>query len=196
MESTEGTRYRIALIATLAVVAVGAVIDVTLDAPQRWLSFHVLFELGIAALSLGMMLYLTHRWRRTERSLVRATERIELGRIERDEWRRRARTALAGLASAIDQQLQEWQLTPAERDVAFGLLKGFSHKRIAALSERSERTIRQHAIAVYQKAGVSGRAELAAFFLDGLLPAAPDEGLTPYHGTDVTIEQTGSTEDA
>jgi len=34
---------------------------------------------------------------------------------------------------------------------------------------RGERTARQHAIAVYRKAGLSGRAELAAFFLEDLL---------------------------
>jgi DNA-binding NarL/FixJ family response regulator len=53
------------------------------------------------------------------------------------------------------------------------LLKGYGHKEIAALTQRSERTIRQHAGAVYEKAGLSGRAELAAFFLhDLMLPDA------------------------
>jgi len=56
--------------------------------------------------------------------------------------------------------------------VAFGLLKGHSHKQIANLTQRSERTVRQHAVAVYGKSGLTGRAELAAFFLEGLmLPA-------------------------
>jgi DNA-binding NarL/FixJ family response regulator len=31
-----------------------------------------------------------------------------------------------------------------------------------------ERTVRQHAVAVYDKAGLVDRAELAAFFLDGV----------------------------
>ena len=51
------------------------------------------------------------------------------------------------------------------------LLKGYGHKEIAALTGRSERTVRQHAGVVYEKAGISGRAELAAFFLhDVMLP--------------------------
>ena len=49
------------------------------------------------------------------------------------------------------------------------LLKGFSHKEIAALRETSERTIREQARAVYRKAGLSGRASLSAFFLEDLL---------------------------
>jgi len=65
------------------------------------------------------------------------------------------------------------------------LLKGFGHKEIAGLQSKSERTVRQHAIAVYRKSGLSGRAQLSAFFLeDLLLPAdepddAPQESAAP-----------------
>ena len=61
-----------------------------------------------------------------------------------------------------------WQLTPSEREVALLLLKGQGHKQIAAATGRSERTVRQHAVVVYQKSGLQGRAELAAFFLEDL----------------------------
>ena len=60
-------------------------------------------------------------------------------------------------------------LTAAEREVALQLLKGQSHKEIAYATGRSERTVRQHAVAVYQKSGLRGRAELAAFFLEDLI---------------------------
>ncbi len=98
-------------------------------------------------------------------------------RGERDAWRERAETLLRGLGEAIDAQLREWQLTPPERDTALLLLKGYGHKEIASLAGRSERTVRQHAVAVYRKSGLGGRAELAAFFLEDLLlppePAPP-----------------------
>jgi DNA-binding CsgD family transcriptional regulator len=188
MEVSERTRYRVLLIAVLGVVAGGAIIDVVLDAPERLLSFHVVFELGIAALSVGMILYLSMRWRRSERSLRVARERVEQTRVESERWRARANDALAGFSHAIDQQLQAWQLTATEREVAFGLLKGLSHKRIAALTGRSERTVRQHGIAVYQKAGVAGRAELAAFFLARLLPSAPDGSLMPEPSSNLTAQ--------
>jgi DNA-binding NarL/FixJ family response regulator len=68
----------------------------------------------------------------------------------------------------VDEQMGRWGLTPAEREVALLLLKGHGHKQIASATGRSERTVRQHAIAVYRKAGVGGRAELAAFFLADL----------------------------
>ncbi len=53
------------------------------------------------------------------------------------------------------------------------LLKGYSHKETASLTGRGERTVRQHAVSVYRKSGLSGRAELAAFFFeDMLLPSS------------------------
>jgi DNA-binding NarL/FixJ family response regulator len=62
-----------------------------------------------------------------------------------------------------------WRLTSSEREVAVLLLKGHGHKQIAAATSRSERTVRQHSVAVYQKSGLQGRAELAAFFLEDLV---------------------------
>jgi DNA-binding NarL/FixJ family response regulator len=51
------------------------------------------------------------------------------------------------------------RLTPAESEAALFLLKGFSQKKIGNLTGKSERTVRQHAIVVYRKSGLSGRAE-------------------------------------
>lgn len=73
----------------------------------------------------------------------------------------------------MDRQFDAWALTPAEKETALFLLKGYSHKETAAMTNRSERTARQHAVSVYRKSGLSGRAELAAFFFeDMLLPSA------------------------
>jgi DNA-binding NarL/FixJ family response regulator len=49
------------------------------------------------------------------------------------------------------------------------MLKGLRHKRIADVRGTSERTVRQQAITIYKKAGLQGRGDLAAYFLDALL---------------------------
>ena len=96
---------------------------------------------------------------------------------EREAWRASAAAALANFANAMGERFAAWGLTPTERDIALRLLKGHSHKQIAFETGRSERTVRQHAVVVYQKSGLSGRAELSAFFLeDLLLPARRDVG--------------------
>jgi DNA-binding CsgD family transcriptional regulator len=60
-------------------------------------------------------------------------------------------------------------LSPAEKEVALLLLKGLSHKELAKVRSITEATARQQARAIYKKAGLSGRSDLAAFFLEDLL---------------------------
>jgi DNA-binding CsgD family transcriptional regulator len=175
-------RLPLLLAGVLTLVVVGGTVDLMLDRPRTWRSAHVLFELLLVLLSLGFAVLLWRGWWRAARDLERtrvtlaATRRSLAERqAERDGWRRSAETALAGFGRAVDAQFEAWQLTPTEREVAFLLLQGHGHKQIAARTGRSERTVRQHAVAVYQKSGLGGRAELAAFFLQDLMPRVPDE---------------------
>jgi len=161
-------RLRPLLLGVLLTIVVSGIVDLILDAPDSWRSFHVLYEVALIAGSLALTLALWIRWTRAERSLSTARLALRERQAERDAWRASAEQALQGLAAAIDDQLVRWGLTAAERDVALLLLKGKSHKAIAYETGRSERTIRQHAVIVYQKSGLAGRAELAAFFLEGL----------------------------
>jgi DNA-binding CsgD family transcriptional regulator len=170
------TRLRLPLAGLLLIIAVGGAVDVALDAPATWRSLHVLYELGLIAGALATAAYLWLGWRAAERRSALLRHEIGKRQAERDEWRANAESALEGMARAIDQQLTAWQLTPAERDVVGQLLQGRSHKEIAVATGRSDRTVRQHAAAAYRKAGLGGRAELAAFFLSGLPLASLDAG--------------------
>ncbi|MDP6977645.1 MAG: LuxR C-terminal-related transcriptional regulator [Myxococcota bacterium] len=143
--------------------------DLVLDEPETLWSFHVLFELALLTLSLGALAYLWIGWRDSHEQLEVAHRDLDVQARERDAWRARAEKLLRGLGDEIDGQLRDWGLTPVERETALLLLKGLGHKEIAALQEKSERTVRQHAVAVYRKSGLSGRAELSAFFLEDLL---------------------------
>ena len=150
-------------------VVVGGSIDLLLDRPDRLLSAHVLFELALIVLSLGAALWLARGWRRSQVAVGRLAVLVQSKQAESDAWQRSAEHALEGLSRAIDTQCEAWGLTPTERETALLLLKGHSHKRIARVTGRSEHTVRQHAGAAYQKAGLHGRAELAAFFLEDLM---------------------------
>ncbi len=157
------------LSAIFAVIVVGGTVDLVLDNPDTIFSAHVLFEVGMIVVSVVSAAYLGFGWWRTQRTLVGARRDLERGRAERDDWRRRTETLLSGLGDEIDRQLDHWELTPSERETALLVLKGLSHKEIARLTRRSEKTVRQHAVGVYRKSGLGGRAELSAFFLEDLL---------------------------
>jgi DNA-binding CsgD family transcriptional regulator len=168
-----GRGLRWLLVGVLLLAIVGGGVDLWLDAPEHWWSLHVVYEVALIAGAVTCFVALWSGWRRARRSLVETRHALEEQAAERDAWRDSARHALEGLGHAIDERFTAWGLTPAERQVALALLKGRSHKVIAFETGRSERTVRQHAVAVYQKSGLGGRAELSAFFLeDLLLPAA------------------------
>ncbi len=164
------------LVGVLGLVVVGGVTDLALDRPTTFWSLHVAFELATILVSLTGAVLLWRGWWRAARDLagIRATlaatrRSLAERQAERDAWRRNAEAAVAGFGRAVDEQFRTWQLTPTEREVAFFLLQGHGHKQIAGRTGRSERTVRQHAVSVYLKSGLSGRAELAAFFLQDLV---------------------------
>lgn len=83
------------------------------------------------------------------------------------------RTASGAFAEVVEDRFHEWGLTPAERDVAWFAIKGMSTPEISTLRGTSEGTIKAQSNAIYRKAGVSGRAQLLAAFVDDLLSGAP-----------------------
>lgn len=165
----DGVRFRWFATVLLGAIAAGGATDLALDGGTTLWSFHVLFEVALLLLSLGGVAYLWLGWRDASRTIDETRIELAARSAERDAWRGRAEKTLRGLGEEIDRQLQEWDLTPVERETALLLLKGFGHKEIASLQAKSERTVRQHAVAVYRKSGLSGRAVLSAFFLEDLL---------------------------
>lgn len=159
--------------ALLPIVLVGTIlggaIDLYLDAPDSWRSPHVLYEVVLILVAMLTSVVFWRAWWRSRQTLAATQQMLAERAAERDVWKASAETALAGLGRAIDGRFAAWGLTPTEREVALLLLKGRSHKQIAFATSRSERTVRQHAVAVYEKSGLGGRAELAAFFLEDLM---------------------------
>ena len=120
----------------------------------------------LMAVGVALLFRITFRQREEQMTLLRD---LEVARLEGQRWRAESRSLINGLGEAIDAQFTRWNLTDAEREVALLLLKGLAVKEVAALRATSERTIRAQAVALYAKAGVTGRAALSAFFLEDLL---------------------------
>jgi len=70
-----------------------------------------------------------------------------------------------GLPQVVEDQFTTWGLTTAEKEVCRSLLVGMSLRQIADMRDTNEITVRQQALAIYAKAGLSGRRDLAAYFL-------------------------------
>ena len=169
---------------TAASIAGDLVADVAAGTPPG----HLVLEGVAMSLSLAGLAVM---WGQLRSIQARARDlEIDLDGTRADlaRWRAEAQDALRGLGAAIDRQFERWQLTPAEREVALLLLKGLALKDVANVRSTSERTVRQQALAVYRKAGLAGRAELSAFFLEDLLlpsekPPAAGRGEVTGGGT-------------
>jgi DNA-binding CsgD family transcriptional regulator len=141
-KAPDARTLRVVLVVVLLLTVIGGGVDLVLDAPESWTSPHALYELALAAFAAGTMLWLWRGWWRSQLIVRRSRQ-------------------------AVDARFAAWGLTPVEREIASLLLAGRSHKQIAFATGRSERTVRQHAVAIYQKSGLAGRAELAAAFVAG-----------------------------
>lgn len=165
-------RERFVIAGVLLLVAILVSFDVVTDSLEGVVFWHVLIEAAVGIISLGGVFYLLRGTFALRHRLDAEIESFAAFKKEAELWRIESRKYVEGLASAIDQQLTKWQLTTAEKEVAFLLLKGLSLKEIATVRNTTEKTARAQSMAVYAKAGIAGRSELSAFFLEDLLPPA------------------------
>lgn len=170
----DGSRATQPAIAVLVIVAVLVASDLVLDDRAGADPLHLIVEGVLMAVSAGGAAWLWLRLRRARRSVALLERDIGAARAEAELWREEARDVLDGLGRSIGRQFDRWGLTEAEREVALLLLKGLSHRAVARFRSTSERTVRQQARDVYRKAGLSGRSELSAFFLEDVLASPAD----------------------
>ncbi len=88
---------------------------------------------------------------------------------ERNQAQERLRRASGLFMDVLEERFGDWNLTPAERDVALFAIKGMSTAEIAVLRATSEGTVKAQTNAIYRKAGVSGRPQLLSLFIDDLM---------------------------
>jgi DNA-binding CsgD family transcriptional regulator len=157
---TAGRRQTAALSAFLVVQTLGTVFfvgDVIGDLREDPTSVHFLFEAFVTAALVMGVLFGAFALRRTIELLRAQEQALDVAR--------------GALADVIDRQFTAWALTPAERDVGLLALKGLDVAEIAELRGAAQGTVRAQLTRIYSKAGVSGRAQFAAFFVEDLLGA-------------------------
>ena len=139
----------------LALFLLDVIADVFyIDMPALWID-HTIIEL-IATLTLGFALFVIGR---QIRQLV----------SEHRDARDFVQVASGELLSVINARFDDWKLTASEREVALLLIKGLSAQEIADVRDTRTGTVKSQSSAIYQKAGVKGRNELAAYFVEDLL---------------------------
>lgn len=160
-------RWVIAVI--LFLIAALTSIDIYNDYFEGVAPWHLSIEGIVALIALAGVYYLISGRFRLQHNLAKEQRFSSELQVEAQKWKRASKTYLEGLSTEIDNQLNSWNLTEAEKDVSFLLLKGLSIKEIATVRNTSAKTVRSQTNAIYAKSGLSGRSELSAFFLEDLL---------------------------
>lgn len=141
--------------AALLQLACGVVFLSDLVSEWRAERLHAEIELvAVFALVLGAALFL--------REAVHLTHRN--ARVERE-----LQAASGAFQQVMEQNFDDWGLTPAERDVALLSIKGVPIAEIARLRDTREGTIKAQSTAIYRKVGVASRAELIAVMVEELI---------------------------
>ena len=131
---------------------------------------HLFIEGVLFILSGGMFVMGVRQLTRAKQEVTVLKSDLDRVHLEKEQWKKETHKLLAGLSQKIEDQFNQWQLTPAEKEVGFLLLKGISLKEIADIRQTQLKTVQQQSQSIYQKTGLASRSELAAFFLEDLLP--------------------------
>lgn len=144
--------------------------DMIEDINQTQVWYYIVADIAYMGIIVWLLLYI---WRHTPLALkkrnIMLTQEVIKHHKDAKQWSQKAQELLSGLSGIISEQMDCWDLSAAEKQIALLILKGLSLKEIATIRNTSERTVRQQAAQAYNKAGVSNRAELSAFFLEDLL---------------------------
>ncbi|HET9240777.1 MAG TPA: LuxR C-terminal-related transcriptional regulator [Oligoflexus sp.] len=131
---------------------------------------HLVMEFTCGILGLLAIFIIWHRRIVPLEGALRSTEKDRRAlEKELEGFRKSIAPYAANIRQEVERQFSTWNLTAAEKETAFLLLKGLSLKDIAQVRGVSEKTVKQHNLTIYQKSGLAGRAELSAFFLQDLL---------------------------
>lgn len=162
-------KERWVIAAILLLIAVLASVDIYKDYFEGVSAWHISIELAVGLIALAAVFYLIRGRFKLQRTLILEKRYSDDLKVEANKWKQISKKYMEGLSVEIDNQLDRWKLTEAEKEVAFLLVKGLSNKEIAAVRGTSVPTIRTQTNSIYLKSRLSGRSELSAFFLEELL---------------------------
>jgi DNA-binding NarL/FixJ family response regulator len=155
----------------LTLVAIFFMTDIFFDIQEGIPVSHIWHEVVMFGIAFGALVWQI-------RVIMKKNDHIESLNTELldtkqsyQEWKAKTHASAQEIRQLIDKQFLLWHLSHSEKDVALLLIKGLSMKEIAEIRNTQEKTVRQQATTIYKKSELSGRQELAAFFLEDILSA-------------------------
>ncbi len=156
-------------IAILFIIVVANLADLIYDTMMDAAIWHLLEEGAVITLSVGAIIYLIIKVKNQHQHLTGLKSELDESQLTLERLGRQMKAARSQYGKVIQEQFEAWKLSDSEQAIAIFLLKGLSFKEIAALRDTREKTVRQQASVIYNKAGVTGRHDFAAWFFEDFL---------------------------
>ena len=155
----------------LSLIFIGLIVtDILTDYSEGGSVVHLVIEVALLGIVSFGFVYSLKELFKGAYQIKRLQEDIEALEKSKERWKTQSKSLIEGLSKKIDQQFVDWELTKSEIEVGFLLVKGLTQKEISETRSTSLKTTQHQCQSIYKKARVSGRTELAAFFLEDLLP--------------------------
>lgn len=135
---------------------------------------HIVVEGLLFLISAGIFISLLSSFLEEKMDNKKLEKSLSMANSKNAELKSELKKQAFGLANAIDSQFADWNLTSAEKEVGFLLLKGFSSKEISQLRSTAEKTVNVQVQSIYNKSQLHSRTEFSAYFLEDLLPSSPN----------------------
>lgn len=153
----------------LAVIMVLNFFDVLTDISLGVPTWHIVEESMIVLASALGFIFLVIEINRRTKHINHLKDELSKSDTQLKNISEEMKLARTQYSELIYQQFNEWKLTKSEKEVAMLLLKGLSFREISGVRETKEKTVRQQASSIYDKANIEGRHEFSAWFLEDFL---------------------------
>lgn len=157
------------IITVLSLVVISNVLDFVMDFTNHAPMWHLIQEIIVISLSIGLIVYLTIELKQKKRDMQALLEELKTTERSLTQSTSFINNARKEYSEIIHQQFDEWQLSQSQQQIALLLLKGLSFNEIAAIRDTKEKTVRQQASEIYKKADVAGRHAFSAWFFEDFL---------------------------
>jgi len=153
----------------LAVIMVLNFFDVITDVSLGVPTWHIVEESMIVLASAVGFVFLILEISQRTKHITHLKDELAKSDFQLRNVSEEMQLARTKYSEVINQQFNNWELTKSEQEVAMLLLKGLSFREISGVRDTKEKTVRQQASSIYDKANLEGRHEFAAWFLEDFM---------------------------
>ena len=129
--------------------------DLIVDYIEDEIGWHYLLELIGVCCMIILLIYQIYTLYMTKKQLKTTTHHLSNLQI--------------GLSHHIEEQLKSWQLSNAETEVCWLIIKGFTPKEIASTRSVTEKTVNKQLGNIYLKSHTKSRHELLSSLIEDIM---------------------------